>query len=554
MQHLSKFILALALLGFRLGLAQTTILDQTLLTQASFSTFTPVSVTGAQTWNLSTSYGAVCSGYSGGQNYANEDWLISPPIDLSAMDDVLLTFSHTRGTTSVMNVGVADGWYKAFATANFTGNPATTTWVELTGLNQNITTAWQYVASGNLTIPETAKSATSRIAFRYMSSASQSATWEIKNVKVTGEPQGNSSEATFKITNWNTEWLGCTEFGPGDEQQQIENVAAAMLLMNADVYCIQEVINTTANPSIASLVALMGSDDWGGTIVPFNTGSCNQRQGIIYKKSRVQMGTSVQLSSGADAQGNSYSNNWSSGRFPAVYNVNLIAGSNLVPVTLVNIHAKAEDGDADSYTRRLGASEALKTILDGAAYNTKKVILIGDYNDYLNGTSSEACNCTDSPYKNFVDDTSDYTPLTQNLTSTGWNPHPIIENVIISNELTGNYVANSAMRELSLPQSIDDYYNTTSDHIPVSISLQFPTLAAPEYTATTVKVYPNPVKDVLNITISGMVTDAAAEIYDLAGRRIFYEKLSDTTVNVGALPAGIYMLKIGNSTAKFVKE
>jgi len=554
MQQLNKLITILALMCFCVSWAQTTILDQALLTQQSFNTFTPVSVTGAQTWNYSSSYGAVCSGYSGGQSNENDDFFISPAMDLSEMDNVQLTFSHTRGPESLMNAGVSLGWYTALATANYTGNPATTQWTELTGLNQNITTGWQYIPSGSLAIPEGAQSANTRIAFRYKSSASQSATWEIKNVKVTGEPQGTSSDMVFKITNWNTEWLGCTQFGPEDEELQIDNIAAAMLTMDADVYCLQEVSNTAAYPSIESLVSILGSDEWGGTIVPASTGNCNQRQGLIYKKSKVQFVSAQQLSNGNDAQGGTYYYNWSNGRYPAVYNVNLLAGSNVIPVSLINIHAKAEDNDADSYTRRLGAAQALKTILDGAAYNTKNVILIGDYNDYLNGTSSESCNCTISPYKNFMDDSADYTPLTQNLTSSGWDPHPIIEHVIISNELTANYVANSAARELSVAQGIPDFYDTTTDHIPVSTWFQFPTLSSPSYTANTFTVYPNPVKDVLNITGNGMAAGTTTEIYDLAGRRIFHEKLSGATLNVSALPAGIYMLKIGGSSAKFVKE
>lgn len=546
--------MVLAFMGLQLNVvnAQTTLLDQSLLTQESFDTFTTVSVSGAQSWNFSSSYGAVCSGYSGGQSYENEDWLVSPVIDLSQTQDVKLTFSHTRGTTSVMNAGVSQGWYKAFATASYTGNPTTTQWVELEGLNQNITTAWQYIPSGELVIPQEAKSATSRIAFRYMCSATQSATWEIKNVNVTATTQDT---AIFKVTNWNTEWLGCTQFGPDDEELQINNVAAAMLLMDSDVYCLQEVINTSLNPSVATLVSIMGGDEWGGAIVPATTGECNQRQAIIYKKSTVQLVSAMQLNNGEGAEGNSYYFNWSSGRYPALYNINFIAGNTTIPVSLVNIHSKAEDGDASSYSRRLGGSIGLKTLLDGSDYNTKNLMIIGDFNDYLNGTSSEACNCTDSPYKNFMDDPVDYTPVTQDLVSGGWNPHPVIENIIISNELTDNYVANSAMRETTISQNIDDYYDTTSDHLPVSANFQFSiTLDAPQFAETSWAVYPNPVKDVLTVVAPDEVATAPAALFDITGRQINYGKMDDNTINVSALPSGIYILKLGNSSTKFVKE
>lgn len=549
-------ILFFVLSGFTVNLlnAQTTILNQTLLTQSSYNTFTPFSVTGAQSWYFNSMYGAVCNGYSGGQNFENEDWLVSPVMNLTQTDNVKLTFDHTRGNASVMNVGVTQGWYKVFATSNFTGNIATTQWIELTGLNQNITTAWQYISSGNLIIPDAAKSENSRIAFRYMSSSSQSATWEIKNVKVTGEPQPtNPNAGIFKITNWNTEWLGCTTFGPTNETLQVNNVASAMLSMNSDIYCIQEVTNTVSNPSIASIVAILG-DQWEGRIVPTSTDACDQRQGIIYKKSKVQFVSAALMNSGNSAQGNTYYFNWSSGRYPALYDVNFIAGNLSVPVSIVNIHAKAEDNDAMSYTRRLGASQALKTILDGTNYNTKNLIITGDFNDYLVGTSSTACGCSVSPYKNFVDDQSNYKGLTNTMTDVYWS-RPLIEHTIISNELFGNYVADSAVQEVNVPQSISNYYNTTSNHLPVTTTFRFSVLDNPEFTASnTWKIYPNPVKSELKFDVAGIEDNVVAEVYDLTGRQVQSEKINANTIGVSTLPSGIYILKVGDKYGKFIKE
>lgn len=531
--------------------AQVTILDESLLTTTSFNNFTAASVTGAQTWSFSGTYGAVCNGYAG-QSFENEDWLISPVINLFQTDNVKLTFSHTRGTASVLNVGVAQGWYKVFATADYTGNPATTTWTELTGLNQNVPTAWQFISSGELIVPEVAKSTNSRIAFRYMSSATQSATWEIRNVKVMGEPQAtNPNAGVFKITNWNTEWFGCTTLGPTDETLQMNNVAAAMLSMNSDIFCLQEVSSASVIPT---LVSLLGSSEWAGALVPAGAADCEQKQGIIYKKSRIQLVSSTLLSSGNAAQGNSYYYNWSSGRYPALYNLNLNAGTNLIPVALIDIHAKAEDGDATSYTRRLGGSQALKTILDGASYNSKNVILVGDFNDFLSGTSSTACSCTLSPYKNFVDDTANYTSITQNLTDVHWS-RPLIEHFILSNELSDNFVAGSAAQEVAVSQNISNYFNTTSNHLPVSARFQFDFLGNTQFSINqrSWTLYPNPVKDALQFDAKGIENDAAA-VYDLTGRQIFCKKINANTLDVAHLPVGTYVLKVGGRVGRFVKE
>ncbi|MBY8963527.1 T9SS type A sorting domain-containing protein [Flavobacterium sp. D11R37] len=562
MPKITRFFIGLMFmcLQFSFVQAQTTILDQTMLTQSSFNTFTVVNVTGPQQWGFNSLYGAVCSGYANGQSYQNEDWLISPVMNLSQMNNVQLNFSHTRGNAEVMNVGVNQGWYKAYATSQYSGDPATTNWIELEGLNQYIPEAWQFVSSGSLTIPEAAQSSNSRIAFRYISSSSASAMWEIKNIKVTGFPEGTNpgTNVVFKITNWNTEWLGCETFGPENENLQINNVADAMLAMNSDIYCLQEVSNTSSNPSVETLVSLMGSAQWGGAIAPANTGDCNQRQAIIYKKSKVQLVSASEMLNGNAAQGNSYYYNWSSGRYPALYNVNLVAGSTLIPVSLVNIHAKAEDGNPTSYTRRKGGSEGLKALLDGSNYNTKNVIVIGDFNDYLIGTTSEACNCTDSPFKNFMNDQANYTGITSDITDadTSWGLHPIIENIIISNELDDNYIANSALQEEAIAETISGFYYNTSNHLPVTALFQFSALSNPEFTKpeASFTLYPNPVKDELTVTLSGLADDTDAAIYDLTGRQVLVQKLNGTTINVGALPSGIYIVRINNSVAKFVKE
>jgi hypothetical protein len=303
-------------------------------------------------------------------------------------------------------------------------------------------------------------------------------------------------------------------------------------------------------------VSQLGSEQWGGAIAPSNTGDCTQRQGIIYKKSAVQFISASQMSSGSSSQGNTYYYNWSSGRYPALYNVNLIAGNTLIPVSFVNVHSKAEDGNAMSYTRRLGGAIGLKTVLDGTNYNTRNLIIIGDFNDYLTGTSSEACNCSVSPYSNFMDDESNYTGITSAITDvdTRFGTRPIIEHIIISDELADNYVANSAAQEVSVPQGIFNYYNTTSNHLPVSARFQFSTLGTTEYTENFWTIYPNPVKDQLNISIADSVNNTNTEIYDLTGRKMLSEKLSNNSVNVSALPTGIYILKMGNRSRKFVKE
>ncbi|MGG7551950.1 T9SS type A sorting domain-containing protein [Chryseobacterium arthrosphaerae] len=68
-----------------------------------------------------------------------------------------------------------------------------------------------------------------------------------------------------------------------------------------------------------------------------------------------------------------------------------------------------------------------------------------------------------------------------------------------------------------------------------------------------VGIYPNPVKNILHIN-SGQTKNLDAEITDAAGRSILRTGIKDNKLNVDELQKGIYYLKIGNTTHKFIKE
>ena len=160
------------------------ILSETLLTQASFNKFTTYSVSGSQVWTFSDTYGAVMSGFADNKSNANEDWLISPAMNLSTVTSAVLSFEHARGPAGSINVGLAEGYYTVWISNDYnSGNPTTSTWTQVEGINHG-TAAWGYVSSGNLTIPQANLKTNARIAFKYLCTDAASATWEIKNILV----------------------------------------------------------------------------------------------------------------------------------------------------------------------------------------------------------------------------------------------------------------------------------------------------------------------------------------------------------------------------------
>ncbi|WP_299338926.1 M28 family peptidase [uncultured Psychroserpens sp.] len=90
--------------------------------------------------------------------------------------------------------------------------------------------------------------------------------------------------------------------------------------------------------------------------------------------------------------------------------------------------------------------------------------------------------------------------------------------------------------------------------------LLFDTLGLESFQEGEVNVFPNPVKTNLNIEIHNDVQDLEILLYDLSGKLLLERSSSDTltTLNVKALPQGIYFLNVKssekNGTYKIVKE
>ncbi|MCG2793867.1 MAG: DUF5689 domain-containing protein [Weeksellaceae bacterium] len=137
-----------------------------------------VSVTGAETWYIAA-FGnpkpcAAMSGFNSG-NKVNEDWLISKSISLAGAKTASFTFETDRG--------YAGNEIEVYVTENYTGNPGTTTWTKLNPILDTTTTFSGFVSSGNVDFtPYIGKNV--NIAFKYTSTTSAAATWEIDNVKV----------------------------------------------------------------------------------------------------------------------------------------------------------------------------------------------------------------------------------------------------------------------------------------------------------------------------------------------------------------------------------
>ncbi len=144
--------------------------------------FTTYNVLGAQEWSSDAKYGAKMSGYADGGSNANEDWLISPALNLEGKSGLNITFEHAINKGELSNL---KSNHTLWMSTDYTdGDPKNATWeqVEITTYPDGV--SWTYVSSGEIAIPAAYMKANARFAFKYLCSDSESATWEIKNLVV----------------------------------------------------------------------------------------------------------------------------------------------------------------------------------------------------------------------------------------------------------------------------------------------------------------------------------------------------------------------------------
>lgn len=167
--------------------------------------FQRVNVTGNQIW-YGSSYGqdqfAKISGYSKG-NQDNEDWLISPAINLENFPNWSLQVNQAINY-------LHNKWdqIKILISTDYSGNVATASWNPVTINTLPTGSNYTFVTSEKVDISAYAGK-TIHVAFKYTSNTSNAAMWEINWLKINGgsTPEVLEGSSLYRLTNgsWNTE-------------------------------------------------------------------------------------------------------------------------------------------------------------------------------------------------------------------------------------------------------------------------------------------------------------------------------------------------------------
>jgi len=149
--------------------------------------FTNFSTTGDLVWSFDSQYKCVkMSGYNSSdkKRYDNEDYIISPAIDLTGKTGVTLSFTHAVGFGNYATV-----WddLKVMVSENYTGtgDPASATWTEFDFAKpSDLSKNFVWTNSGELALTNYQGKKNIYVAFKYKCTTTNCSTWELKNFLV----------------------------------------------------------------------------------------------------------------------------------------------------------------------------------------------------------------------------------------------------------------------------------------------------------------------------------------------------------------------------------
>ncbi len=283
---------------------------------------------------------------------------------------------------------------------------------------------------------------------------------------------------SVKVATWNMKWLGDPQNCACDTALAKQHAIEVLRDLGADMYHVQEVVSVN---QLSQITAALGQN-YGFAVSTFCSGVTNTSSGLynacqklafVYNKDKIEpLGHYGLLASTYPADTNAYYC-FASGRFPHVMpaRIKLANGANDT-VVFVNIHAKAGSTTTD-YNRRLCASNRMRDSLN-ALYPGKKIMIAGDYNDYVVG--SHVSGQSVSPYNNLL--ANGYAAMSLpslfvgQTTFVGSSNH-IIDNISVSNSLQNLYIDSSCFIFNEPIHYIPNYASASSDHFPVMAYYRF---------------------------------------------------------------------------------
>ncbi|NVO30791.1 T9SS type A sorting domain-containing protein [Hymenobacter sp. P5342] len=392
--------------------------------------------------------------------------------------------------------------------------------------------------------------------------------------------RGNTYDATktLEVVNWNVEWFGSTVSGQGptDVELQQTNVAAILKTLAADVYALQEVVDTVRLRNLVATLSAQSGVQYAYKTADFGSRAddaadsdyaSTQKLSFIYRPDVVRPVKFEGLLRCPESQNCPAFNAWSSGRFPYLMAADVTLDGRTQRVNFVNIHAKANISatSANDYARRKAGVEQLKTLLD-TSYPGSSTLVLGDFNDVLEGTIASGVTPAVSSYNVFVADPN-YVALTLPLARAGAQSTvgfgTVIDNVLATKPMATYYINGSAAIRTDLAAGVANYANTTTDHYPVftRFSLTQTPLATTRATATApLNLYPNPATSSIRFELPETGRNLRLSVYTTTGRLVLEGTGSVEQLNkqlsqrIAGLSNGLYVVRVVGAKQTYVSR
>lgn len=161
--------------------------------EGSLGLFSSNSVEGDEQWHYSTFSGdaskfAKMSGYDGSQVNTNDDWLISPAMNLNLYANEKISFRSSKKIFDNDENTEMSLLYSVDYDGE--GNPTLAQWYDLTDQAEWSVGDYTWVESGEIDLANVSGESV-YVAFRYQNEASTSTTWQIDDIKVDGSVGSN---------------------------------------------------------------------------------------------------------------------------------------------------------------------------------------------------------------------------------------------------------------------------------------------------------------------------------------------------------------------------
>jgi endonuclease/exonuclease/phosphatase family metal-dependent hydrolase len=360
------------------------------------------------------------------------------------------------------------------------------------------------------------------------------------------------TDGTFDVATWNREFFGVPgQYGPPNDAVQLQNVVAVMQQSGIDLWALQEVVDTSADGEWNALRQELGSG-FGAFLGPevSSTPTFDQRLAFVYDRSVVQP-----IRSRAILESDRFD---FGGRAPIEMQARVTIDGVARTIYVITFHAKAGTGAGD-YADRVAGAEALKGYIDDRVARGEEVVLLGDFNDLLVGSTRGSS--FDSPYDVFVEDAG-YVAATLPLQQSGANTYcrsatcntgDTRDHLLFTAGLSGLFV--EADRYDELLTAVPSYVSSTSDHLPALARFTFTSTAAddgPEAgRVALLDPAPSPFRGRTRLRFRlGTATDVRLEVFDALGRRVaslagrFGEGDHAVPLDGGALQPGLYVVRL----------